>query len=129
MRRLSTPKNQTEGTPPPWELEPLELLEPELLEELELDEELELLLELLDDDELLELELLDDDEELELLDEPPRYSSAPMSKAVLVGRGSPSISTVKPMIAVPALTTPATAETRCRSQLMRSVNHVATAGV
>lgn len=88
--------------PPPRDGSGLTLLAPdddELLE-LELDEELELLLELLDDelleedeeeelellDEelelLLELELLeeDDDDELdEELDEPPVYSSAPMS--------------------------------------------------
>lgn len=122
--------------PPPPELEPPpELLE---LEDEELEELDELLLEddeeLLDEDELLlellELEELDDDEELELLledEEPPRYSSAPMSYAKPVGRVSPSMSTVKPEIAVPELTTPLTAEARCRSQLAGAVNQPATA--
>lgn len=90
--------------PPPLLPEPLELLD-ELDEELLLELEDEELLD--DDDELLEL-LEEDDEELA----DPVYSSAPISKALPVGRGSPSISVVKPAIVVPALTTPTTAVAR-----------------
>lgn len=94
MRSIKARTAEIQGLiAPPWVLLP-RLLHPEPPEELELDEELELLLddELLeeDDDELelleelellLELELLEEDEELddELLEEPPWYSSAPIS--------------------------------------------------
>jgi hypothetical protein len=129
------------GAPPPPPPEPDEV---PLLEELELLEEDDELLdddedelldeedELLDDDELLELEeeeellleeelelLEDEEEELddELLLDVPVYSSAPMSKAVPVGRGSPSMSVVSPVMVVPASTTLGMAEARWRSQI------------
>lgn len=97
--------------PPPPPLLPEGLLVPDE-EELEL--ELEELLELEED------ELLDDDELLEL--EELVYSSAPMSKDVPVGRGSPSMSAVSPVMAVPASTTPEIAEVRWRLQAEGSVN-------
>lgn len=98
----------------------LELLEEELL--LELDDELEPL----DDElELLEEEL--EDEELEL--EGPVNSSAPMSNAGPVGRGSPSMSLARPGIVVPALTTVALNAARWRSHAVGSTNQLKEADV
>jgi hypothetical protein len=123
---LSAARYHKPGAPPPPD-EPPEL-EPDELLELELEED-ELELELLDEleDELLEL----DDEELddeELLEELPVYSLAPISYAVPVGLGSPSMTVVKPLIEVPA-STAATEEARWRFPMVTSVNQVLSAVV
>jgi hypothetical protein len=137
----SAPRNQSPGAPPPPppELEGAPELEDDELEELLLLEDDELPLdedEELDDEEDEELELLLEeeeleDDELELLEElEPVNSSAPMSLAKPVGRGSPSISVVTPASGVvPLFTTPAIAEVRCRSQAEGFTNQATSAEV